>query len=336
MKKYLTPEEILKSKEEKGGIVYDDELMDIHEKIPNINEEKVSKKQNIESENKIDKRILQTGWKNLPLNLLPSKGIFYPKDSRIAIRPANVNEIRHFSSIDEEDQISISEKFNYILSRCAVIEFSERGIVDYDEIIQEDRFYIIMAIRDLTFIKGENRIMLVPHIKCKNLSGCEFSDGFELRTGCLDFFHIDENIMKYYSYTNLRFEFILNGMEDNNYIIMYIPTIKTRKIIDEFLEKMTKEKKFVDDAFKKILPYILPNNKRITIDYIYQVFRKADEWTKEEFSLYFVLSQKLKIGTKLNASIECPNCKDKLEARILFRNGIKSIFVISDILDKLL
>ena len=44
---------------------------------------------------------LDIGYKNIPVINLPSKGMYYPLDWYITIRPATVAEIRHFSSIDE-------------------------------------------------------------------------------------------------------------------------------------------------------------------------------------------------------------------------------------------
>jgi hypothetical protein len=65
--------------------------------------------------------------------------------------------------------------------------------------------------------------------------------------------------------------------------------------------------------------------------------RKMDYWTKEEFSLYFILSEKIKIGTKSKASVKCPKCGGReVSAEISFPDGIRSLFIISDILRKLL
>jgi hypothetical protein len=39
-----------------------------------------------------------------------------------------------------------------------------------------------MAIRDLTFVKGENSIILKPQKTCNQTPDCPFREGIELRT----------------------------------------------------------------------------------------------------------------------------------------------------------
>ena len=65
--------------------------------------------------------------------------------------------------------------------------------------------------------------------------------------------------------------------------------------------------------------------------------RETDYWTKEEYSLYFELSEKIKLGTELNVKQKCPVCGDEeVTADINFPSGIRSLFVISDIFGELL
>lgn len=355
MKENLSPEEILNQRELEGGIEFDDNPLVNRIKenealinkpsssLGNINDKPIEQNPVAvrNSLGKVDNRIrrdnveLGTGWKNLPLEMLPSLGKYYPEGTQIAIRPAEVVEIRHFSTIDENDRIGTNSQFNYILDRCMRMQFPGVGVVDYSDIIQEDRFYIILAIRDLTFIKGENKIILKPNKKCEGKPACPFNDGFELNTGCLEFFEINPGIMKYYSPENRRFEFRLKDSPDE-IIAMYIPTIGTKEKILEFKNEMNKRRILVDSSFMDILPFILPNHKEVNFDWIYSKYRESDYWSKEEFSLYFMLSSELKVGTKINAKLECPECHGEVKAPILFKNGIKSIFVISDILGQLL
>ena len=198
--KGLSPEEILARKEMEGGIVYDDPF--IPSPISSPTPEDLEARQNplytppifedpaspIFEEPGVEpivppvqqspdlgrvepKRIpqpefspgLDFGWKNLPLAVLPSRGFFYPEGTKIAIRSAEVKEIRHFSTIDEDDLIDLDEKLNFILSKCSTMHFPSEGVVSYKDLKHEDRFFLIMAIRDLTFIQGENRIIITSN-----------------------------------------------------------------------------------------------------------------------------------------------------------------------------
>jgi hypothetical protein len=64
-----------------------------------------------------------------------------------------------------------------------------------------------MAIRDLTFLQGENRIILTPESKCEDKNTCPINSGVELRTGVLSSYEIDPKIVKYYSPVSRSFVF---------------------------------------------------------------------------------------------------------------------------------
>ena len=208
----LSPEEILKEKEIRGGVQYDDpsslslepaNLMSNVYEEPQANDptpDPVRKLESIrppEPEFK-EQAPLDLGWKNLPMGLLPSKGLFYPENTLVAIRSAEVKEIRQFSMVDEDDMLDIDAKLNFVLDSCCTIKFGGSGnVVSYKDLKQEDRFFVIMAIRDLTFVKGENRIILDGSNKCTT-DGCKGMEAIELRTGVLSNYDLDEDLMKFY------------------------------------------------------------------------------------------------------------------------------------------
>ena len=92
----------------------------------------------------------EIGWKNVPLQNLPSQGLFYPDGTEVAIRAASVAEIRHWSTIDENDALGIDDMLNFVVERCCRIRMSGRP-ANYKDLKEIDRFYVIFAIRDFTF-----------------------------------------------------------------------------------------------------------------------------------------------------------------------------------------
>lgn len=276
------------------------------------------------------------GWKNIPVSFLPSAGLFYPDGTKIAIRAAEVKEIRHYSTIDDEDKLDIEEKLSYILERCCRVDFPGEGVVDYRDLKQEDRFFIIMAIRDLTFTKGENMIILKPYKKCKSLPECPFNDGIELRTGVLNSYEIDTEIMQYYD--AMERCFIFNSKKIGKQIQIYIPSIGVTQELSNFIRESAKRKVDVDDGFISIAPFLFNDWRGLTYERILGKMREIDNfWSKEEYSLHFELSERIKIGTKLEVKLECPNCGEReVTANITFPRGLRSLFVISDIFRELL
>ena len=275
---------------------------------------------------------LDNGWKNLPLNLLPTEGRYYPSGTTIAIRSAEVREIRHYSTIDEADMIDIEEKLNYILDKCTRSYFGDLGLGSYRDIKYEDRFYIIMAIRDLTFLRGENRIILKPKTDCAK-TDCPISGGVELRTGILGRFDIDPRIEPYYNEETKSYNFVLKNSGKS--FPMSIPSIGVMEKLSQFFRSDRGKKIGVDDEFRKISPYIFTDWRTITENSVMNSIREIDYWTKEEYSLAFEMSSLLKVGTKPSASLKC-NCGAEVTAPISFPKGYKSLFVISDIFRDLL
>jgi hypothetical protein len=335
-----SPENILREKELKSGIVYDDpdiistpiDQIPNKDKIDSViqvkNETEERKEKNIESSP------LEMGWKNVPVKIIPSRGKFYPDGTRIAIRPADVKEIRHFSSIDEDDDLDIEEKLTYILEKCFRMEFPEKGVVSYKDLKQEDRFFIIMTIRDLTFIKGENSILLKPYKKCEETPECPFNNGIELRTGVLSSYEIDPKIEKHYSEKTRSFIFNINKIKKS--IEVFIPSIGVTQAITAFVIECAKRKIKVEETFIDIAPFIFNDWRDLNFDVIENSMLESDNWTKEEFSSYLILSEKIKIGTKLEVTQTCPICGEaEVAARISFPAGLRSLFVISDIFGEL-
>ena len=353
----ISPEEILRRKEIAGGIEYDDpkpvlkvaenlsqvpeSSEPIHQPVQQI-QQPVNQIRNDEPVSSLGKSQIsnkpisfEMGWKNIPVSILPSEGKYYPPGTKIAIRSAEVREIRHFSTIDEDDKLDIEEKLTHIIDRCSRMEFHNEGVVSYKDLKQEDRFFIIMAIRDLTFLKGENSIILKPKKNCNQTVDCPFNDGIELRTGVLSSYVLDENISKYYNEETRGFVF--NIKKINKSINLYIPSIGVTQEIVSFVKECDKKNIEVDEGFLNIAPFLFNEWRDLNFQVILSRMKESDYWTKEEFSLYFELSERIKVGTKLEVNQKCPICGDmEVTARINFPDGLRSLFVISNIFRELL
>jgi hypothetical protein len=358
----ISPEELLRSKELMGGLEYDpivppqikqtptEEVLELKDEIkesPKVEEPKKEiEPQQIaipqREENKIPvpevkkDAVFEVNWKNLPIHLLPSKGLFYPEGTRMAIRPSDVKEIRHFSTIDEDDSVDIERKLSFILERCLRIDFPGQGVVSYKDLKQEDRFYIIMAIRDLTFLRGENSLMLTPNRKCEKTKDCKLVEGFELRSGNLSSYELEEEILKRYNTETRSFIFTLKAEEKSFEI--FVPSIGVTQTLSDFATVCYKRNIEIEDGFLEIAPFIIPEWRGLDFEGVLFLMRKtSNEWTKKEFSLLYQISEKIKIGTKTEAKQKCQACGEgEVTADITFPGGIRSLFLISDIFRELL
>jgi len=275
---------------------------------------------------------MESPWKKLPIENLPSTGFGYPPGIEMSIRSAEVGEIRHFSTIDENDPINIDDKINHIISKCCSLKWAE-GTLNYMDIYQEDRFYIFMAIRDLTFIKGENRIFIPVNKDCKK-GDCPIPSEVELTSGILSAFKLDPKILKFYDKENGCFNLIPKNGDPA--IQLFIPTIGVSTKIRKIIRDKARSGKKYDETFAKVSPYLIPNwrdlDERGYDDYEFN----SRNWTYTQFVLADTISDQITFATKNSLEITCSKCGAEVTAPIRFRGGIRSLYIISDIFGQLL
>ena len=128
------------------------------------------------------------GFIEIPLESLPTGGIFYPEGTRIHVRSASGGDIRHWSMTDETDVSAIDDALSYIIERCMRISYPS-GQANWKDLKEIDRFYIILAIRDFTFPAGNN------DLKIKTSENNEVI----VHKDDVSFIDINEKLMKYYN-----------------------------------------------------------------------------------------------------------------------------------------
>ena len=103
---------LIKAKEEASGLKFDqkppqapDDLTD-EEVNTSLGKSESWKNQNSRQEEQAG---VEIGWKPFPAENLPSRGMFYPDGTTFAIRAASVAEIRHFSTIDDNDPLDLDD-----------------------------------------------------------------------------------------------------------------------------------------------------------------------------------------------------------------------------------
>lgn len=267
------------------------------------------------------------GYVELVQENLPSKGRFYPLDTKIYIRAASVKEVRSFSTIDETNPLDIDEKLNDILLTCTKVEMgSRRG--SYKDILEEDRLFLILSIRELTFKDGENKLMLTPNkIDCKS-DECAMDKKYELRTKDLQCYDSDEIVEKYYSETERVFVITTRS---SGIIRMAPPTIGVMRVVTDYIKKREQEKKSWDKAFLQIVPYLQRDWRGFDDKALFNLEVEYQGWNMTKYTTIFRLAEKMRIGVKQDMVHECDKCGAEVIVPVDFPGGIKSLFVISDL-----
>ena len=270
------------------------------------------------------------GYIEVDLTQLPSGGRFYKEDFTLNIRAARVGEIRDFSTMDETQIMDVDDKLNNLLMMCTRVNFG-KAPGSYKDILEEDRIYIILSIRELTFKEGEAKLML--NAKKHECHSHESRSKVELRTTNLDFQKEDELVAKYYDNENKRYTIQTKNYGD---IIMKPPTIGVMRAITSYIRKKEEENAKWDKSSVQILPYTIDEWRGLTDRDIFGLSTDYQGWDASRFSVTFRLAEKMKVGVKPELKQTCMGCGTQVTAPLEFPDGIKSLFVVPDISSELL
>ena len=109
------------------------------------------------------------GYLKIDVASLPTQGMFYPEGTEIRIRAARGEEIKHWSTMNDQDlnQLSqVDDILNYIIERCVSVKLP--GIMggNWKDLKDVDRFYLLLAVREFTFLDGDNEPWCHSHKEC--------------------------------------------------------------------------------------------------------------------------------------------------------------------------
>jgi len=267
---------------------------------------------------------LHLGWIDTNLELLPSEGKFYPADSKLQIRSAQVAEIRHFSTLDESNLMDIEDKLNAIIKACTKFKSGSK-MLSYKDILEEDRIFLLLSIRDLTFPEAENKLML----KGTDSNNEEFD--VELSTKYFDTETVPDEIEQYYD-SNKR-AYVIQTKSAGE-VIMAPPTVGVMEEVTKFMQTRQRERKNWDQSFLQILPYIRQDWRGFNSKKIFEMEIEFHGWSERKYMVIYRLAEKLKIGVKPELRVDRQG--EEVLVPLNFPGGIKSLFVISDLSSELL
>jgi hypothetical protein len=274
-----------------------------------------------------DEPALLPGYHEIWAENFPSKGLFYPINARFFIRAASVKEIRHFSTINEQDPFSIDEALNEILKGCLMMRYPGKQTT-FKDLREEDRIYIIMTIRDLTFVNGENKIAVK-----KNCDECGHENEFVIGKDSFDPTILPDTIMKYYDEESRKFAI---QTKSSGTIEMVAPSIGIMMEVTKYIRKQQEEGRKLDQSFLKVLPYLATDWRGFNSDKIKNLEIECMQWSDIKYQTMYALTDMARVGVKEIMRTECERCGTEVTTPISFPGGIKSLFVISDISGELL
>ena len=264
------------------------------------------------------------GYVPLDMGVLFSGGKFYPQDAVISIRSAKVAEIRHFSTMNEQNILDIEEKLNGIVKSCMRFESKSKKL-SYKDLMEEDRVAVLLAIRDLTFPEPENKL----NVPAENSYG-EKRD-VEIATKNFTVNEIPEEIEKYYDAVARCYRVQTRSSGE---ILMRPPSIGVMEEVTKYIREQQEGKKRWDQAFVQVLPYIQLDWRGFNIKEIFNQEVAFQGWDEKKYMVIYRLAEKMKIGAEPEMEVEIEG--ETVTVPLEFPGGIKSLFIISDLAGELL
>ena len=271
---------------------------------------------------------IRDGWMEVDKRLLGDRANFYPEDWNFRIRPANVEAIRNWSTIDDENPNSIDDVFNEILKSCLSI-VTPRGPLPWSNVRSWDRFFFILLIREYTFVNGEKKLQFEED--CPN---CDNSVPFALTSVSLDYDLPDPEIYKYFNPETQTW--LIDPTEydvDADPITLYLPTLEKDAAIKSWLIQRVQDKKKVDNVFMKFLPWLAPKiskDDKVASRQIREYEMIFKSWDTDMFSFMDEVISNITIIPATRLISSCPVCGEEVTAEIRFPDGVRSIFAISN------
>ena len=245
-------------------------------------------------------------------------------DFEIHIRPAKVAEIRAFSIIDEDNLKEVDEGLNNIVLSCTKIMYgNQRG--SYKDILEEDRIYLILAIRDLTFPEPESKLT-VQH---KDKKGKKHE--VEVKKENFKYFSVPDTLDKYYDKEACAF---LIETKSFGTITMKPPTIGIMQRMTSYIKDRQEKGESIDQSVLQVMPYLVSEWRGFDDKSIFKFEIEMNGWSNKKYSLIYKLAEQMKIGIQPDMEVQIG---DEWEVvPIGFRDGIKSLFIVQDIAGELL
>lgn len=267
------------------------------------------------------------GWIDVPRELLGERAIFYPEDWNFRIKPASVEAIRSWSTLDDGNANSIDDVFTEVLKACVSI-VGPHGPIPVVNICSWDRFFFLLLVREYTFTKGESKLEYQEDcIECDN------PVTFELKSYALRYEMPDPEVMPNYDQATRCWTIDPEEYDVEGYPVvkLYVPTVEKDTNIKQWVisRLQNNANRKVDSNFLRFLMWMAPKiSKDATIAQRqirdYEVAYKS--WSIDMFSFMDEVLRNIMVEPSSKLEAQCPTCGESMTSDIRFPNGIRDLF----------
>ena len=265
------------------------------------------------------------GWIPIDRSELGIRSKFYPEDWQFFVRPATVEAIKNWSSIDEERIDVVNTVFNDIIKTCVKIS-SASGNIPWNRINSWDRFWFILKVREYTFKEGESKIEFKD-----NCPECDEELTYTLTPNSLFYEFPDDDIVEKYWDASERCWFI-NPKDygiQRDMVKLYVPTLEKDQAILDWAINRSRAKAKIDNVFLRFLPWMLskaPKDEAVLDKFIRECETTYKGWDEEMFEFMDEVVYNITINPSEKLRQVCPHCGEEVVSNVRFPNGVKVLF----------
>ena len=274
---------------------------------------------------------IRDGWMAFDRALLGQRDVFYPESWEFRIKPATVEAVRNWSTIDEKNPSSVNTVFDEMLKSCLSIR-TPQGPLPWSQLNVWDRFFFILTIREYTFIKGESKVEFER--ECPN---CETPITFRLESQSLMFDLPDEEVMNMYDRETRTWhiypsDYGVDWKDDE--IVLYVPTREKDNAITDYIYSRVQEDRNakIDRVFMKFLPWMLPKiskDTNIARSQIRKAQTEFNSWNTDMFTFMDEVINNIAVTPATTLITTCEACGEEATAPIQFPDGVASLFAMA-------
>ena len=265
------------------------------------------------------------GWIPLSREELGKRSMFYEDDWEFLIRPATVQAIKNWTSVNEEDPQELNKVFNEIIRLCVKIMDGKGNTHTWQEINSWDRFWFILKVREYTFVHGESKIEYTD--QCEN---CDEDLTFTLDSSSLTYEFPDDDIIdKYWDGS----KWVIDPREynvDADPVTLYTPKLgKDAAIIDWAIARARQGRKDIDENFIKFLVWMISKPSRDPQNFDTQVRQAQNIYKSWDIDMYSFMNDvvnNININPSEKLATKCPHCGAEVTSQVQFPNGVRALF----------
>ena len=264
------------------------------------------------------------GWKTIPNDELPNKGILYPHSWKFAYRSPKTKEVANFSTVQENDTPAIIAAIEDLIRKCVKIYDTDLNtVISSSEINDAHKLFFILKIREF----------YMPAHPIKYLSVCDIcheSFDAQLTAQNLEYNKIKPKLVEDF---DGRIFSLNMGLDDN--INFHIPTVGIMARLFKYIVKVhrdpnpnDREKKddkvVYDKEFLLLAPYLFETGK----ESVKEIIKKYQKVIKEEglYDVYLKIANNLRLDNAENIEQICSHCGAEVTVQISFPGGWKALF----------